>query len=85
MTPDSIGTRDEMAVVVSQQPLDWYALNNSMSQNPGRDYATRLNAALGDKLIRNVPFKSSAKGNMQFTLQGDRNGVVATIVEISKQ
>jgi len=87
MTPDSIGTRDEMAVVVSQQPLDWYALNNAISQNPGRDYAARLNAALGDKLMRNVPFKSTAKGNMQFTVQdarGDRNGVVATIVEISK-
>ncbi len=85
MTPDSIGTRDEMAVVVSQQPLDWYALNNTISQNPGRDYAARLNAALGDKLIRNVPFKSSAKGNMQFTIEGARNGVVATIVEISKK
>jgi Papain family cysteine protease len=84
MTPDSIGTRDEMAVVVSQQPLDWYALNNAISQNPGRDYAARLNAALGDKLIRNVAFKSSAKGNMQFTIQDARNGVVATIVEISK-
>ena len=88
MMPDSIGTRDEMAVVVSRQPLDWYALNNAISQNPGRDYAARLNAALADKLIRNVPFKSSAKGNMQFTVQGPEgapNGIVATIIEISKK
>jgi len=88
MMPDSIGTHDEMAVVVSRQPLDWYALNNAISQNPGLDYAARLNAALGDKLIRNVPFKSSAKGNMQFTVQGPEdapNGVVATIIEISKK
>jgi hypothetical protein len=88
MMPDTIGIRDEMAVLVSRQPLDWYALNNAISQNPGLDYAARLNAALGDKLIRNVPFKSSAKGNMQFTIQdtqGARDGVVATIIEISKK
>jgi hypothetical protein len=85
MMPDSIGTRDQMAVVVSKQPLDWYALNNSISRNPGQDYGTRLNAALAAQLIHNVKFKSSAKGNMQFTVDGDKNGVVATIVEISKQ
>jgi len=87
MMPDSIGTRDQMAVVVSKSPLNWYSINNKISQNPGQDYASRLNAALGDLLVKNVKFKSSAKGNMQFTVEGDPgdNGVVATIVEISKQ
>jgi len=86
MSPDSIGTRDEMAVVVSRQPLDWYAINNKISENPGKDYASRLNAALGEGLIRNVRFQSSAKGNMQFTVKGTGgNSIVATIVEISKQ
>lgn len=85
MMPDSIGTRDQMAVVVSKQPLNWYDLNNKLSANPGQDYAARLNAALGNQLIKNVKFKSSAKGNMQFVVNGDPNSVVATIVEISKQ
>jgi len=87
MMPDSIGTRDQMAVVVSKSPLNWYSINSKISQNPGQDYASRLNAALGDQLVHNVKFKSSAKGNMQFTVEGDpgANGVVATIVEISKQ
>jgi hypothetical protein len=87
MMPDSIGTRDEMAVVVSKTPLNWYSINSKISQNPGQDYAGRLNAALGDQLVHNVRFKSSAKGNMQFTVEGDpgSNGVVATIVEVSKQ
>ncbi|HLZ90002.1 MAG TPA: C1 family peptidase, partial [Puia sp.] len=85
MMPDSIGTRDQMAVVVSKQPLNWYALNNTLSQNPGQDYGSRLNAALAAQLVRNVQFKSSAKGNMQFTVSGDKdNSVVVTIVEISK-
>jgi len=86
MTPDSIGTRDIMAVVVSKQPLPWYEINNTISSNPGQDYAARLDAALGDKLLHHIQFKSSAKGNMQFTVQGDnQNSVVATIVEINKK
>jgi hypothetical protein len=85
MMPDSVGTRDQMAVVVSKQPLNWYALNNEISRNPTQDYGARLNAALAAQLVRNIPFKSSAKGNMQFTVSGDKdNSVVATIVEISK-
>jgi hypothetical protein len=84
MTPDSIGTRDVIAVVVSKKQLDWYGLNNSLAANPGQDYATRVNNAIGEHLVRHTVFKSSAKGNMQFTVQGDENSVVATIVEISK-
>jgi hypothetical protein len=84
MTPDSIGTRDVIAVVVSKKQLDWYALNNSLAANPGQDYATRVNNAIGEHMVRHTVFKSSAKGNMQFTVQGDDNSVVATIVEISK-
>jgi hypothetical protein len=85
MMPDSVGTRDEMAVVVSRQPLPWNTINDKISQNPGQDYATRLNAALGGRLVHNVPFKSSAKGNMQFTVNGDSTSIIATIVEINKQ
>jgi hypothetical protein len=83
---DSIGSKDEMAVVVSRQPLDWYGLNNEISRNPSQDYGARLDAALAAKLVRHVVFKSSAKGNMQFTVKGDNDqNVVATIVEISKK
>lgn len=87
MMPDSIGTRDEMAVVVSRQPLNWYDLNNKISANPNQDYAARVNAALGSKLIRNVKFLSSAKGNMQFAIKGgeDSTAVVATVVQITKK
>jgi hypothetical protein len=84
MMPDTIGTRDEIAVVVSKEPLDWYNLNDKISQDPHQDYSVRLDAALGDKLIRNVRFKSSSKGNMQFTVEGGNKSIVAGIIEISK-
>lgn len=85
MTPDSIGSKDLIAVVVSKQPLDWYKLNQQISQNPQQDYGERLNAALSSQLIKNVRFQNSSKGNMQFSVSGDDNQVVASIVEIDKQ
>ena len=84
MMPDSIGTHDVMAVVVSRQPLDWYGLNKTISANPGQDYAVRVDAALAGRLLKHVDFKSSAKGNMQFTAAA-QDGIVATIVEINKK
>lgn len=84
MTPDSIGARDMIAVVVSKQPLDWYKLNQQISANPGQDYAARLNSALQSQLIKNVRFQATGNGTMQFDTNGNENDVVACIVEIDK-
>jgi hypothetical protein len=72
-------------VVVSKDSLDWNSLNAQISQNPGQDYGSRLNAALGNKLIQNVPFEATAKGTMHFKVDGKNNRVVACIVAIDKQ
>jgi len=85
MTPDSIGTKDEMAVVISKQELDWNAINQQISQNPQTDFGSRLNSVLSNKLIRNVTFQGSGNGTMQFKVNGDENQVVAAIVSIDKQ
>jgi hypothetical protein len=84
MMPDSVGTKDYLAVVVSRDTLDWYDLNNRISQNPGRDYASRLHAVLLDRLAPGVRFQSSSKGTMKFSTDAGAGGVVACIVEINK-
>lgn len=84
MTPDSIGSKDLMAVVVSKKELDWYKINQQISQNPQQDYAARLNNALSGQLIKNVRYQNSGKGTMQFSVSGNENDVVACIVEIDK-
>ncbi len=84
MTPDSIGTKDYMAVIVSKDSLDWNSLNQQISQNPQQDYAFRLNAILGNKLIQNVHFDANAKGNMHFKTDANNKGVIACIVEVDK-
>ena len=85
MTPDSAGTRDEMAVVISKQELDWNALNQQISQNPQTEFGSRLNSILSSKLIRNVTFQAAGSGTMKFNVNGDDNQVVAAIVSIDKQ
>jgi hypothetical protein len=84
MTPDSIGKKDFIAVVISKDSLDWYNLDKQISQDPSRDYASRLNAALGNKLARNIAFATTAKGNMHFDVQGESGRAAAAIVEIDK-
>jgi hypothetical protein len=73
-----------MAVVVSKKPLDWYHINQQISQHPQQDYAARLNMALGNQQIKGVRYQSSGKGSMQFSTTGTDNDVVACIVEIEK-
>ncbi len=85
MTPDSLGNRDYMAVVVSRDSLDWNAINAQISRNPQQDYAERLHAALGDKLMQGVRFEASPKGNIHFRVDGTKSGVVACLVAIDKQ
>lgn len=84
MQPDSIGTKDYMAVVISKDTLNWYDINKQISQQPQQDYASRLNAVLGNKLIHNVRFQTNSKGNMQFKTEEDNNSIVACIVEVDK-
>ena len=85
MMPDSIGTKDIMAVVVSRQPLDWFSLNQQVSKNPQQDYAQRLTGALGASLTRSVNYQGNSKGSMQIKADGDANKVVACIIEIDKR
>ncbi|MFM2362664.1 MAG: hypothetical protein RLZZ316_1566, partial [Bacteroidota bacterium] len=85
MEPDSIGAKDLIAVVITRQPLDWYTLNQRISQNPQQDYGQRLNNALGSAQNRNVRFATTGKGTMQFTFEGNNDDeVVACVVEINK-
>lgn len=84
MTPDSIGTKDYMAVVISKDSLNWFDVNKKLGQNPQLDYSSRLNSVFASQLIRNVHFQTTTKGNMQFKTREDNNSIVACIVEIDK-
>ncbi|HRP31768.1 MAG TPA: C1 family peptidase [Agriterribacter sp.] len=83
MTPDSIGNRDMIAIVVSREPLDWYKLNQSISEQPMSDFSTRVNNSLGLKNTPNIRYESTASGTIQF-LGKATDDIASCVVEISK-
>jgi hypothetical protein len=83
MQPDSIGSRDIMAVVVSKDSLNWSSVNAQINKNKNADYATRLHAALGSN-IEFIQADVSPKGNIHFRSDGSGNRLVACIVEVNK-
>jgi len=83
MEPDSVGTRDLIAVVVSKDSLNWAELNDKLSQNKTGDYGARLRSALGSS-TRLIQADISQKGNIHFKGDGTDSRLVACIVEINK-
>jgi Papain family cysteine protease len=83
MEPDSIGTKDIMAVVISKDSLNWSAVNAQISQNKTSDFAARLRTALGSS-ISLIQADASSKGNIHFKSDGSSNRMVACIVEVNK-
>jgi len=83
MEPDSIGTKDIMAVVVSKDSLDWSGVNAKISQNKTSDYAARLRSALG-ATAQYIQADVSPKGNIHFKGEGGDGKMVACIVEVDK-
>jgi hypothetical protein len=83
MEPDSIGTRDLMAVVISRDSLNWAGLNEKLSQNRTGDYAARLKQVLGQS-SQLIQAEVSQKGNIHFREDGKNKRTVACIVQINK-
>ena len=84
MTPDNIGKRDMIAVLVSKQPLDWYQISQKISRDPQTDFASRINSVLGTQLLRNINFQATASGAIHFESPADDQQVAACVVEIDK-
>lgn len=86
MTPDSIGTRDVIAIVLSKEELDWYSLNQQISKNPQADFGQRVRAALGNKLstANSIGKLEGAEGAQLFT-KSPNESMIACIIEIDKQ
>jgi Papain family cysteine protease len=86
MTPDSIGNRDMIAVLVSRNELDWYAIQTSINrQLKTLPLPTRIRTAIPGSVARGVQYSESQKGNIRFTANTSNNEVVYCIVEFDKQ
>jgi len=82
MTPDELGNRDRIAVVVTKEPIDYAAFNRRINGSLGGSYAEKVKNALSDRRIRTVQFQA---GNT-ISFDAERNGknAVAMVLEIDK-
>lgn len=86
MTPDSIGSRDMIAVLVSRTELDWYGLQQAINQKPaGMAWPAKVRSAIPRAVARNAGFAVSPKGNIAFSTQASGDEVVYCVVEFDKQ
>lgn len=84
MELDKIGTRDEIAIVVSKQPLDWYKLNQAISQQPQSDYGLRVGNALKTQASASIRVQPAAGGTIQLDGRAAQDQVAYCVVAINK-
>lgn len=82
MTPDQIGKRDYIAVVVSKSPLNWNVLNSRINTSRQSTYLGKVREALGQEEVPNVKF--SAPDAVEFSCDLNGKNAVATVIEIDK-
>lgn len=85
MYPDSIGTRDYIAIVASREELDYNDINKKINSASGSGYAEKVNNALRDILIPSAQFSNTNEGAIYFKVGANDNKAVASIVAFDKK
>jgi hypothetical protein len=85
MTVDDIGTRDVMAILVYNQPIDFPTVDKQMKANPATGLDGKLAAVLSDELIdpTNVNY-TAVDGSFGASCDASRNAV-ALVIEVEKR
>jgi C1A family cysteine protease len=85
MTVDEVGTRDVMAILVYNQPIDFPKVDAAMKADAAKGLDAKLTAVLGGELIdpANVSY-TAAQGAFGASCAMDRNAV-AFVIEVDKR
>ncbi len=84
MVPDNAGNKDVFAIVVTKKPLDWYAINTTISSSSRTDFGGKVQDALKGSDITNVSFATGSSGNINFKAANDQKNAVVCVVEVNK-
>jgi hypothetical protein len=82
MTPDDVGSRDYIAVVVSKSPIDFNQFNARLNAARGATYADKLKEALGRQRNRDAQFQAGE--TIAFTSDVAQGEAVGVVIEIDK-
>lgn len=84
LVPDNIGNKDVFAVVVTKQAIDWYAVNNAISNSTQSSYWAKVEEALKQHGMDNVRFATGSGGTINFSAGNTQQNTVICIVEVNK-
>jgi hypothetical protein len=84
LVPDNVGNKDVFAIVVTKQPLDWYAVNNAITKSTGADYGAKVAAALQQNAVPGVQFAAGGGGTINFKANNAGQNAVICVVEVKK-
>jgi hypothetical protein len=82
---DTIGNRDQIAIVVSTDSLNYQQLNEAINRSRQSSYEARVNEVLNPLLIRSARFTNTSQGTIYFKVDANDNKAVACVVAIDKQ
>jgi hypothetical protein len=83
--PDDVGTTDQMAVIVTNEPIDYKALNDQISKASGANLAAKINTALAGKLSSQVQYTPDASGNVSISKPVSDAGYAAVVLDVQKR
>jgi hypothetical protein len=85
MSPDNIGTKDRLAVIISKEALDYKALNAAVNASRQTGFAAKVAEAVRNyKPITKVQYRAESNGTMYAKSEGDPNSTMFMIVEVDK-
>jgi hypothetical protein len=83
--PDDAGSTDQMAVIITHEPIDYNALNAKISSATGQSLGEKINKALAGKLSPDAKLSTDANGNVRIDKPLNDKGYAAIILEVKKQ
>ncbi len=82
MSPDEVGNRDRIAIIITKQELDFQGFNQAITAAAGNSFVDKVKNALGQARVRTAQFQA---GNT-IAVQGeaDKDSALAMIIEVDK-
>jgi hypothetical protein len=84
LTPDNIGKKDIFALVVTKQPIDWYATNTAINKSSKSSYGEKVAEAVHATDISSVNFSAGSNGSINFKAGKSQQNAVVSVVEVDK-
>ena len=85
LVPDADGTRDEFAIIVTKEPIDYVALNEKINSSSSTSFAAKINTALAGQQIVNAQFGQVNDTNVGFSGTTNGKNAIACIIEVDKR